>query len=89
MARMGLEDWIADDVSEFIDIAVEKAQAIEALAALRQGMRERWRNSPWRNSRSIAMGLEAALRMMWKRWCMALPAEHFEVPVTAIEKVGD
>ena len=85
MGRMQLEDWIADDVAGFVRIAVEKARDIEALAALRQGMRERWTNSPWRQSRALASGLEAALREMWRRWCLGLPAAHFEIPPAAIQ----
>ena len=84
LCRMGLEDWVADDAAGFVHIAIERAQDIDALAALRRGMRERWLNSPWRQSTTVAQGLEAALRMMWQRWCAGLPVEDFEVPVKAL-----
>lgn len=79
MGRMGMGDWVADDVTEFVRLAVGKAQDMEALAVLRQGMRERWLNMPLLRSSTVARGLEAALRIMWQRWCAGLPAAHFEV----------
>ena len=82
MERMGLANWIADDVPGFVRIAVAKARDIEALAALRQGMRQRWLSSPWLNPDIVGRGLETALRVMWRRWCAGLPAEHFDVPLT-------
>jgi protein O-GlcNAc transferase len=88
LGRMGLEDWVARDVSEFVRIAVECAQDIETLASLRNGLRERSLNSPLRQSATVARGLEVALRVMWKRWCAGLPAAQFEIPMEAIEQ-GD
>lgn len=88
MCRMGLDDWVADDIAGFVRIAVERARDGEGLAALRRGMRARWRNSPWRDAAVIARGLETALRMMWRRWCAGLPAAHFEVPPTPGRQAG-
>jgi predicted O-linked N-acetylglucosamine transferase (SPINDLY family) len=81
MGRMGLNDWVADDVAGFIRIATERARDIEALADLRRGMRQRWLTSPLRQNGVITRGLEAALRIMWRRWCAGLPPENFDVPL--------
>ena len=85
LARIGLAAWIADDVPGFVRIALERAQDLDALAALRRGMRTRWLSSPWRQPVSVARGLEAALRIMWQRWCANLPAAHFEVAATTVD----
>lgn len=69
LGRMGLVDWIADDIPSFVRIAVEKANDLTALTALRATMRQRWAASPWCNPELVARGLEAALRVMWQRWC--------------------
>ena len=79
LGRIGLQDWVADDVDGFVQLATAKASDLAALAALRAGLRERWRDTPLRRPVTVARGLEAAVQEMWRRWCDGLPAEHFQV----------
>lgn len=79
LGRIGLHEWIADDVDGWVEIAVRGARDLTALAALRASLRERWAATPRRRPEAVARGLELALRRMWGRWCEGLPAEHLEV----------
>lgn len=79
LQRLGLDDWVADDVDTFVQKVIAHASDLERLAALRLSMRERWQASPLLLPATVARGIEAALRVMWQRWCAGLPVEHFEV----------
>lgn len=87
ISRTRLEDWVANDVSGFIRIAIERATDIKALAALRGSMRERWLGSPLRNANTVARGLEAGLREMWQRWCAQQPATAFEISEDTVSTI--
>ncbi|MDL2337019.1 MAG: tetratricopeptide repeat protein [Pseudomonadota bacterium] len=79
MGKMGLPEWIAMDPDDFVERAVRLGSDPAALAALRSGMRDRWRSAPLRQPTLVARGLEAAARQMWQRWCQGLPAEHLDI----------
>ena len=66
LSAVGLQDWIATD---YVDLAVKKASDMEALAALRAGLRRRVQNSPVMNEEKAARDLEAAYRHVWRNWC--------------------
>lgn len=79
LGRAGLTDWIADDADDFVRRAVEWSGRLEELARLRAGMRDRLLHSPLRQPRTVAKGLEIALRTMWRRWCAGSPVESFAI----------
>ena len=85
LGRLGLHDWVADSVDDFVARAVRHAGDTVALAALRSGLRERWRDTPLRQPATVARGLELAVREMWRRWCEGLPAAHFEIDPASLE----
>jgi protein O-GlcNAc transferase len=66
LRAVGLEDWVATD---YVDLAVGKANDMDALAALRAGLRQRVQNSPVMNENKAARDLEAAYRAVWRKWC--------------------
>lgn len=76
---LGLDDWIANDVEAFVTIAIEHSRDLRQLAALRDGLRARWKEAPLRDHSRIARGLEAGLRTMWRRWCAGEPPRSFEL----------
>ena len=78
LRRVGLTDWVAGDAEDFVKRAVGWTGRLDELARLRAGMRDRLLSSPLRQPETVAKGLEAALRVMWRRWCEGLPAESFE-----------
>lgn len=79
MRRLGLADWIADDVDRFVATAVARAGDLDALARLRGDMRRRWLQSPWLDRAAVARSLEGGLRLMWRRWCDGLGPAHIDV----------
>ena len=82
--RVGLSDWVASDAEDYVRRAVDWAGRLDELASLRAGMRERLLSSPLRQPETVAKGLETAFRIMWRRWCEGLPAEHFEVELKSL-----
>ena len=77
LANIGLDGFIAEDTIGLIEKARYWAEHLQELAELRAGLRARLQNSPGGQPSLIASHLEAALRHMWKRWCVGLPPESF------------
>jgi protein O-GlcNAc transferase len=65
LAALGLEDWIAPSVDDFVDVAVARALDREALRALRQALRPRMQDSLLTELPRYTRDLEAAYRKMW------------------------
>jgi predicted O-linked N-acetylglucosamine transferase (SPINDLY family) len=42
-------------------------------------LRQRMQSNPLMSPHTVAAGMQAALREMWRRWCAGRPAESFEV----------
>lgn len=66
---MGMTEWIAADKHEYVAKAVAFAGDLPALAAVRNGLRERLLASPICDAPRFARNLEAAFRGMWREWC--------------------
>ncbi len=79
LMRLGMGDWVAHDEAAFVGLAQQWAANLPALATLRSGLRQRFLTTPLNHPETVARGLEAALRIMWQRWCEGLPAESFQV----------
>jgi predicted O-linked N-acetylglucosamine transferase (SPINDLY family) len=78
MSHAGLAQFVANDADDFVRKGTALAGDIAALAALRDGMRERCLASPMFKPEAVASSVSAALRTMWHRWCDGLPAESFD-----------
>ena len=68
---IGLDELIAKDTMEYVDIAVRMAQSPERLAALRSGMRQRIAASPMGDMQQYVAAVEVIYRDIWRRWCEA------------------
>ncbi|MBL8398216.1 MAG: tetratricopeptide repeat protein [Candidatus Accumulibacter sp.] len=62
----GLADWIAADDQRYVELALEHAADLPALAILRAGLRRRLLDSPLFDARRFARHFEAALFGMWQ-----------------------
>lgn len=71
LCNVGLGDWVAGSVEDYVEMAVARAAAIPALAELRAGLRERVRRSPLCDAPRFGRSLGAALRHAWQDWCAA------------------
>jgi len=69
MHMAGLEELVAPDPAAFVATARRLASDLEALAALRAGMRARLAASPLLDGVGFTRRLEAACRRMWQAWC--------------------
>ncbi len=69
LSRLGLEELIAADVPTYVETALALAGDLPRLAALRDGMRARMRDSSVTDGAAAARSLEAAYRRLWQRWC--------------------
>jgi predicted O-linked N-acetylglucosamine transferase (SPINDLY family) len=69
LSNAGLADWVAPDVSAYIELAVAKAGDIEALAQQRSTLRTRVKASPLCDAGRFGRNLGTALRYAWRDWC--------------------
>ena len=69
LTNAGLPELIARDADEYLAIAQRLAQDLDALQALRQGLRARLQASPMMDAAGFTADLEAAYRQMWRAWC--------------------
>jgi predicted O-linked N-acetylglucosamine transferase (SPINDLY family) len=65
LAALGLDDWIAASVDAFVDVAVARATDLDALRALRHGLRARLQGSLLTELPRYTRDLETAYRQMW------------------------
>ncbi len=68
--NVGLGDWVAPDREGYVALAIAKAADPAALGALRAGLRERMRASPLCDGPRFGRNLGAALRQVWRGWCV-------------------
>jgi predicted O-linked N-acetylglucosamine transferase (SPINDLY family) len=69
MSNIGLSDWIVPSLDAYEEQAVARASALDALAALRAGLRARMKASPLCDAPRFGRHLDAALRHAWREWC--------------------
>ena len=67
LAQLGLDDWVAVDVDDYVDRALRLGRGRAALAELRAGLRGRLLASPLCDAAGFAQALESALRERWRR----------------------
>jgi predicted O-linked N-acetylglucosamine transferase (SPINDLY family) len=81
---VGLDDWVTTDADAYVARAVAAASDLDALAALRAGLRPQFEASPLRDAPGLARWVEQAYRALWDEWCMtAEPAAPELAPVAA------
>jgi protein O-GlcNAc transferase len=76
MCNAGLHGWVAHDPASYVEHVLAKAADLDALAALRAGMRARVKASPLCDAPRFGRNLGAALRHAWRGWCEADAAHH-------------
>jgi predicted O-linked N-acetylglucosamine transferase (SPINDLY family) len=79
LEHLGLQQFIAVDAADLEHKGLAVCRDLDALAALRAGLRQRFRERWTGQPDVLADSLEDALRIMWRRWCEGLPAASFEV----------
>jgi protein O-GlcNAc transferase len=69
LKSIGLDEFVADDADQFVEIAVRLSKDLPRLAEIRRTMRERMMKSTLMDAKRKAASIEAAYRSMWKHWC--------------------
>jgi predicted O-linked N-acetylglucosamine transferase (SPINDLY family) len=69
MTAIGLPEFVAHTPEQYVQIAVEMAQDLPRLAAIRAGMRNRLKASPLLDAVGYTRNLESAYRRVWGKWC--------------------
>jgi predicted O-linked N-acetylglucosamine transferase (SPINDLY family) len=69
LSNVGLTDWVANDRSSYVEMAIDKATDVAGLAILRASLRDRTKFSPLCDAPRFGRNLGAALRHAWRDWC--------------------
>ena len=69
LSNAGLGELIAGDEDAYIRLAAELATQPGRLAAMREGLRERFMASPVMDGQRYTRFVEQAYREMWRQWC--------------------
>ena len=76
MIAAGLEAFVAESESQYVECAVDWARRRDELARLRAGLRRRMDDVAATQPAQVAAALQQRLRQMWRRWCAGLPPER-------------
>ncbi len=71
LANLGLSDWIAADVNDYVEKASRLGGMVDQLAQLRTTLRERMLRSPLCDSERFARSFEQGVRSAWVQWCQS------------------
>ena len=69
LTTLGLTDWIAETAEQYVEIAVQKAQDLTALADLRQRLRPIFTSSIIGDADAYVRAVEQEYRTLWREWC--------------------
>jgi predicted O-linked N-acetylglucosamine transferase (SPINDLY family) len=75
LAAIGKQEWIADNVDNYIALAVEIGSDPAALAKHRSELRRMMTASPLLDHQGFARDMETAYRDMWCQWCDSVALE--------------
>jgi predicted O-linked N-acetylglucosamine transferase (SPINDLY family) len=76
LSVVGLNEWIAKDRADAISLATQACKDIDALAALRSGLRARVAGSAMCDVPRFVANLESAYRSAWHAWCASQTRDH-------------
>ncbi|MBK1683825.1 tetratricopeptide repeat protein [Rhodoferax fermentans] len=79
MHQLGLDDFVAGSIEEFVHIGRYWSQHIDALAQLRADMRQRFAVSMLGQPEKFGEAFEAMLRTMWENWCDSAEVQSIAV----------
>jgi predicted O-linked N-acetylglucosamine transferase (SPINDLY family) len=65
LVALGLDDWVAPSIDDFVDLAVARASDHQSIVSLRHSLRPRMQASPLMDEARFVRDLEAAYREMW------------------------
>jgi predicted O-linked N-acetylglucosamine transferase (SPINDLY family) len=69
LSNVGLPELVAQDIDDYVKIAVDLASDLKRLSAARGALRQRMESSPLMDAPRFARGVEGVYRSLWHRWC--------------------
>ena len=72
LSRAGLQEFVAATEDEYLEIAVSRANNLDALNALRQNLRPRILSNPVNAPQASTQAVEAVFELVWERWRSAM-----------------
>ena len=69
LTAAGLDDYIASNFEDYVELAVAKAGDLRALAELRGTLRDRVASTEFGDPQRYARAVEKRYRAMWRQWC--------------------
>ncbi|HZR03619.1 MAG TPA: tetratricopeptide repeat protein [Burkholderiales bacterium] len=69
LTTLGMTDWIAESLDEYVQKAVEKSANLDALAELRKGLRSLFQSSIIGDGPAYCRAVESQYRRLWREWC--------------------
>lgn len=69
LENVGVPEFIAQNVDEYVEKSVTLANDQERLVSIRADLRKKTLNSPMMDKQLFAQDMEAAYRGMWREWC--------------------
>jgi predicted O-linked N-acetylglucosamine transferase (SPINDLY family) len=69
LTAAGLNDYIASDLGNYVELSVAKAHDLVALAELRKTLRNRIENTDFGDPDRYTRAVEAQYRSIWQQWC--------------------
>jgi predicted O-linked N-acetylglucosamine transferase (SPINDLY family) len=69
LQNLELRELIAQDVKQYVEIAVQLSNDLPRLSSMRASLRDRLSKSPLMDEALLARDVEAAYRQMWRTWC--------------------
>ena len=69
LTAAGLNDYIASDFGNYIELSIAKAHDLVALAELRKTLRNRIENTDFGDPNRYTRAVEAQYRSIWQQWC--------------------
>jgi len=71
LLNLDLQEWIANDDDDYVELAVRQAANLTNLAALRGRLRAKLEASPLCDAKLFAQHLDEAFKRMWQTYCDA------------------
>ncbi len=69
MTTLGLSDWVAQTEEQYVELAIQKANDLPALAEIRRRLRSMFAASILGDQASYVAVAEQAYRTLWQQWC--------------------
>jgi predicted O-linked N-acetylglucosamine transferase (SPINDLY family) len=85
LGNAGLQDFVVDSPSQFIDTARYWSLHFDELAALRRELRERLQSAALGESSVLTSSLALGLRAAWRRWCADAAPSHIYSEITGTQ----